>query len=257
MARKTPCVPFQSQGSCCLVDLEFIQQQDITKTTDIIIILDNSGSFDSARVAFKAQIEAWYLLFRANNPDYEGTIFFYPDKYDPDKEYSTAVPFYGTKTDSTLRAFHKSVKVSATTELPLEVVYSIQVYPEKVATYDNSIFKSQSWDTIMQSLYTSLQEFSSYTISTRLIDNEIYISHQNTGIIKVNNLTKSAALEQPLLTSLYADGLDHTTNYNSASNFTADENWLNFPKKIKQNAQKFIDLGFSNPDEVLLIYLGD
>lgn len=257
MARKTPCVPFQSQGSCCLVDLEFIQQQDITKTTDIIIILDNSGSFNSSRVAFSAQIDAWYQLFRASNPDYEGTIFFYPDKYDPDKGYSTGIPFYGTKTDSTLRALHNSVKVSATTELPLEVVYSIQVYPEQVATYDNSIFKSQSWDIIMQGLYTSLQEFSSYTISTRLIDNEIYISHQNTGIIKVNNLTKSAALEQPLLTSLYADGLDYSTNYSLPSNFISDENWLNFPKKIKQNAQKFTDLGFNNPDEVLLIYLGD
>ena len=49
MAKKYACSPFQSLGNCCLEKLEFLQQKDFTATTDIFIVLDGSGSFDSSR----------------------------------------------------------------------------------------------------------------------------------------------------------------------------------------------------------------
>ena len=82
MAKKYACSPFQSLGNCCLEKLEFIQLQDITATTDIFIVLDNSGSFSGQRATYVDQIKAWYVSFRADHPDYLGSVYFYPASYD-------------------------------------------------------------------------------------------------------------------------------------------------------------------------------
>lgn len=55
----------------------------------------------------------------------------------------------------------------------------------------------------------------------------------------------------PLVTNLVFD------NYSTNLGYSANEGWLSYPGVIRNLSSEFVDLGYSSPDDVLFIYIGD
>lgn len=263
MAKKYACSPFQSLGNCCLEKLEFIQLQDITATTDIFIVLDNSGSFSGQRTAYIDQIKAWYVSFRADHPDYLGSVYFYPASYDTVEKqlYFTTTflaPMLGTKDDLTLKQISKYSRLTPISNQPAFIEFSISV-DSRYYFFNNSSLQSTDWDIVLNGLASEMNSDSTFAASklAKVVDSTLVICAQGTTIVDVNNQFTIGSTEYPpLLTSLYADGLDHSRYYFN-SNFSTDENWLNMPKKLLGESSRFTSLGLNLPLETLLIYIGD
>lgn len=263
MAKKYACSPFQSLGNCCLEKLEFIQLQDITPTTDIFIVLDNSGSFSGQRSAYTDQIKAWYSSFREDNPEYLGNIYFYPASYDTveKQSYFTTTflaPMIGTKDDIILKQVSRYNRLTPISTTPAFIEFSISV-DNRYYFFNNTILQSTDWDTILNGLALEMNSDATFAANklSKVVDNTLIICAQGTTIVDVSNQFIIGATEYPpLLTSLYADGLSYA-RYGFANNFSTDENWLNMPKKLLGESSRFTALGFNQPLETLLIYIGD
>ena len=264
MAKKYACSPFQSLGNCCLEKLEFIQLQDITATTDIFIVLDNSGSFSGQRTAYVDQIKAWYVSFRADHPDYLGSVYFYPASYDTIAKQNTFTtitylsPMLGTKDDLTLKQISKYSRLTPISNQPAFIEFSISV-DNRYYFFNNSSLQSTDWDIVLNGLASEMNSDSTFAASklAKVVDSTLVICAQGTTIVDVNNQFTIGSTEYPpLLTSLYADGLDYSRYYFN-SNFSTDENWLNMPKKLLGESSRFTSLGLNLPLETLLIYIGD
>ena len=267
MAKKIACSPFQSLSNCCLEKLEFIQQRDFTPTTDIFIVLDNSGSFSAQRQGYIDQINSWYTSFRESNPDYLGTVYFYPASYDTVAKQSMfyTVPYLppriGGVSDTVLRSLSRYRKVTAS-DTPTTITYSIAITfsgNQRYYFFDNSVVSTNSWDTVFEGLIADMNADSIFanSCSARIVNGELLLHVSGRSIYtSVSDFTVSSEINPPLLTSLYADGIDYSY-YSLAPNFSSDENWLNYPKKLLGESQRFIDAGLKVPEEVLFIYLGD
>lgn len=267
MAKKIACSPFQSLSNCCLEKLEFIQQRDFTPTTDIFIVLDNSGSFSAQRQGYIDQINNWYTSFRENNKDYLGTVYFYPASYDTVAKQSMfyTVPYLPPKiggvSDTVFKSLSRYRKVTAS-GTPTTITYSIAITfsgNQRYYFFDNSVVSTNSWDTVFEGLIADMNADSIFanSCSARIVNGELLLHVSGRPIYTpVSNFTVSSEINPPLLTSLYADGIDYSY-YSLAPNFVSDENWLNYPKKLLGESQRFIDAGLKVPEEVLFIYLGD
>lgn len=265
MAKKYACSPFQSLGNCCLEKLEFIQLQDITATTDIFIVLDNSGSFSGQRTTYIDQIKAWYVSFRADHPDYLGSVYFYPAVYDTIAKQNVFTantflsPMLGTKNDIALKRLSRYNKFTPTGEVPSYIVYSFTVGSYSY-TFDNTTLQSEDWNVIVTGLASAMNSDSIFAVDSLalVVDTKLVICAQGRTIVD-NSLEFSQGVTEypPLLTSLYADGIDYSTRYSLANNFVSDENWLNMPKKLLGESTRFTSLGLNLPLETLLIYIGD
>lgn len=263
MAKKYACSPFQSLGNCCLEKLDFIQLQDITPTTDIFIILDNSGSFSGQRDAYADQIKAWYTSFRADNPEYLGSVYFYPAAYDTEDKQAVftqtfIAPMLGTKDDLILKSISRYNRLTPVGASPLYSIYNIYIESTLYA-FDNTTLQSNNWDVVLNGLANAMNSEAEFASDSNalVINSELIVCAQGRTITAFSNQFSKGSIEYPpLLTSLYADGLSYA-RYSSPSNFTSDECWLNKPKKLLGESDRFTAMGLPIPLETLLIYIGD
>jgi len=264
MAKKYACSPFQSLGNCCLEKLEFIQLQDITATTDIFIVLDNSGSFTDERLQYIEQIKTWYNSFRTSHPEYLGNVYFYPASYDTVEKQAVFTPTFlapmlGTKGDTTFKNISRYNRLTPIAITPSNINYTVAV-DSVFYSFDNTTLQSNDWAVILEGLALAMNSDANFASNkfAKVTDNTLLVCAQGTSVVADGAIFTKGSIEYPpLLTSLYADGLDYSTRYSSPNNFVSDENWLNMPKKLLGESNRFTALGLNQPLETLLIYIGD